>query len=140
MVIQGSSGMINRGCRLLFNSNCVFSKAFSDDTDSRSAYNWKTEKAQQQDPTHTINVLLVYTLPFGNEKFTAGAKAVDAVISGWQISSITTFGSGSLLSTIAASCNLPNAGSCYADYAPGVAASSVRINGDYGSGDVRSTP
>src|SRR5262249_23093301 len=31
---------------LVFNSNYVFAKAFGDDTGSRSAYNWKTEKAQ----------------------------------------------------------------------------------------------
>ena len=111
------------------------------DTGSRSAYNWKTEKAQQQDPSHTINVLLVYSLPFGRgQKFSTGAKPVDALIGGWNMSSITTFRTGPLLGTIGAACNLPNAGGCYADYAPGVAASSVRINGDYGSGDVRSTP
>src|SRR5262249_39653964 len=55
----------------------------------------------------------------------------------WQISSITTYRSGGLFGTIAASCNTPSAGSCYADYNPAFSGP-VRINGAYGSGDVRS--
>lgn len=123
---------------LVFNSNYVFSKAFGDDTGSRSAYNWKTEKAQQVDPSHTLNVLFVYSLPFGKGRsLTSTHRAVEGLISGWQVSGITTFRSGILFGIIASSCNLPNAGGCYADYAPGFTGD-VRINGDYGSGDVRS--
>jgi hypothetical protein len=123
---------------LTLNSNYFFSKAFSDDTGSRSAYNWKIEKAQQTDPSHVVNVLLLYSLPFGKGQTLAGnSKVADAFLGHWQISSITTYRSGSLFGTIGASCNTPNAGSCYADYAPGFTGP-VRINGDYGNGDVRS--
>lgn len=122
---------------LVVNSNYVVSKAFSDDTGSRSAYNWKIEKAQQVDPRHTINVLAVYTLPFGKgEHWTSTNRLVEGVMSGWQLSSITTYRSGILFGTIAASCNLPNAGGCDADYAANFSGA-VRINGDYGSGDVK---
>ena len=37
--------------------------------------------------------------------------------------------------SIGAACNLPNAGTCYADFNPGFTGA-VRINGDYGDGDV----
>ena len=40
--------------------------------------------------------------------------------------------------SIGAACNLPNAGTCYADFNPGFSGA-VRINGDYGDGDVLGT-
>ena len=39
------------------------------------------------------------------------------------------------MGVIAAACNLPNAGGCRANYTPGFSGP-VRINGDWGSGDV----
>ena len=39
------------------------------------------------------------------------------------------------IGTIAAACNLPNAGGCYANYNPGFTGS-PRINGAYGNGDL----
>lgn len=123
---------------LTVNANYFFSKAFSDDTGSRSAYNWKIEKAQQTDPSHTVNVLLLYALPFGKgQRWASGSKAADLLAGHWQISSVTTYRSGTLFGTIGATCNTPNAGSCYADYNAAFNGP-VRINGDYGSGDVRS--
>jgi len=123
---------------LTLNSNYSFAKAFSDDTGSRSAYNWTIEKAQQTDPSHVVNVLLVYSLPFGKgRRFAASNRAAGVILGNWQISSITTYRSGGLFGTIGATCNTPNAGSCYADYDPAFSGP-VRINGDYGSGDVRS--
>jgi Carboxypeptidase regulatory-like domain len=123
---------------LTFNGNYFFAKSFSDDTGSRSAYNWVIEKAQQTDPSHTVNLLLVYAPPFGKgQRWGAGSKAVDLIAGHWQISSITTYRSGSLFGTIGASCNTPSAGSCYADYNASFTGP-VRINGAYGSGDVRS--
>ena len=53
----------------------------------------------------------------------------------WQISGITQFRSGRPLGAIGAACNLPNAGTCYADFNPAFSGP-VRINGDYGDGDV----
>jgi hypothetical protein len=124
---------------LSFTANYFFAKSFSDDTGTRSAYNWATEKAQQVDPSHNLNVLLVYAMPFGKgRKWGASAiKPVQMFAGGWTISSISTYRSGTLFGTIAAACNTPNAGSCYADYTPSFNGP-VRINGDYGHGDVRS--
>jgi hypothetical protein len=123
---------------LSFTANYFFSKAFSDDTGSRSAYNWKIEKAQQVDPSHNVNVLLVYALPFGKgRRWASSGNALQRVVGGWQVSSITTYRSGTLFGTIGAACNTPQAGSCYADYNTAFSGP-VRINGNYGSGDVRS--
>jgi hypothetical protein len=122
---------------LVVNANYVWSKAFGDDAGTRSAYNWKTEKAQQIDPANTLNVLLVYSLPFGkSQRFGSGNRAVQLLAGGWQLSGITTYRSGQLFGTIGASCNTPNAGSCYADYNPAFSGP-VRIGGNYGSGDVK---
>ena len=123
---------------LVFNSNYVWSKAFSDDAGSRGAYNWKTEKAQQIDPAHTVNVLMVYTLPFGKgQHFDPVNPVLRKVVGNWQISSITTYRSGQLFGIFTTNCNTPNAGSCYASYNRAFDGP-VHIGGDYGSGDVRS--
>jgi hypothetical protein len=121
---------------LVFNSNYVWSKAFGDDAGARSAYNWKTEKAQQVDPAHALNVLVVYSLPFGKGQLPGGNRVAALLAGGWRLSGITTYRSGLLLGTIGANCNTPNAGSCYADYNPAFTGP-VRIGGDYGSGDVK---
>ena len=51
------------------------------------------------------------------------------------MSAITQFRSGRPLGSIGAACNLPNAGTCYADFNPDFSGP-VRINGDFGEGDV----
>ena len=54
------------------------------------------------------------------------------------MSGITQFRSGRPLGSIIGACNLPNAGTCYADFNPAFSGA-VRINGDYGDGDVLGT-
>ncbi len=63
---------------------------------------------------------------------------VRAIVKDWQVSGITQFRSGRPLGSIGATCNLPNAGTCYADFNPDFSGP-VRINGDYGDGDVLGT-
>src|SRR5262249_41501470 len=78
----------------------------------------------------------VYDLPFGAEgKAGSGNTVVRSIVSGWQIAGITQFRSGRPLGLIGAACNLPNAGTCYADFAPNFTAD-VRINRDYRARDV----
>lgn len=67
---------------------------------------------------------------FGNH-----SAVLDTVLGDWQLSGITTYRDGTPIATIAAACNVPNAGTCYAHYAPGFTGP-VRINGAYGSGDL----
>ena len=52
------------------------------------------------------------------EFFRQKSRVVGAIVKGWQISGITQFRSGRPLGTIGAACNLPSAGTCYADCAP----------------------
>ena len=47
--------MINRAAFALV-LTMFFSKEFSDDTFNRIAYNWKIEKAQQQDPRGALTI------------------------------------------------------------------------------------
>jgi hypothetical protein len=113
--------------------NYTLSKAF-DDLSSRNGY--FSDKAQSVNPTHTFNVMFVYALPFGNGQHLAGAhRAVRALVSGWQLSGVTTYRSGTGVGSIGAACNLPNAGGCFASYNPSFSGP-VRINGDYGTGDL----
>jgi hypothetical protein len=80
--------------------------------------------------------MVVYKVPFGAEgKAGSGNPAVRAIVKDWQISGITQFRSGRPLGVIGAACNLPSAGGCYADVNPAFSGA-VRINGDYGDGDV----
>ncbi|HYM05239.1 MAG TPA: hypothetical protein VEU11_01645, partial [Terriglobales bacterium] len=124
---------LSRG--LVFNFYYTFSKGFDDTAGSRSAYNWGTEKAQSILPSHVITAFFVYRLPFGQGQIGAGNAVVERLASNWQLSGITTYGSGSGFGSIGANCNTPNAGSCYADYNPNFSGP-VRINGSYGSGDL----
>lgn len=121
---------------LTFNFNYTFARGLDDTAGSRSAYNWTTERSRTQIPEHVLNLLFVYDLPFGKGKhFGNTSKLANTVAGGWQLSGISTYRSGTPIGTIAASCNLPDAGSCYANYAPGFSGP-VRINGGWGSGNV----
>ena len=80
-------------------------------------------------------MFFVYEVPFGKGKMFGKDNAIlDAVAGHWQLSGITTYRDGTPIATIMAACNLPNAGTCYANY-PGFSGP-VRINGPYGSGDL----
>jgi hypothetical protein len=121
---------------LTFNFNYTFAKSMDDTGGTGSAYNWGVQKAATQIPHHVLNLLLVYQLPFGKGgRFEAHNALIDTIAGGWQLSGITTYRSGSPIGTIAASCNLPNAGTCYANYSPGYSGA-VRINGGWGSGNL----
>ncbi|MGH6961941.1 MAG: hypothetical protein ACREE7_15775, partial [Dongiaceae bacterium] len=112
-----------------------------DDTaGNRSAYNWKTEKAVGvNDQTHIMNGTFVYQLPLGRGHARgSGNPVLRAIVSDWEFSGITQYRTGRPLGIIAAACNLPNAGGCYADFNPAFSGA-ARINGDWGSGDVRGT-
>ena len=80
--------------------------------------------------------MFAYQLPFGKESASCNCRTrCSCHCRQWQPlrSYHIPFGTG--FGSIAAACNLPNAGSCYADYNPGFSGP-VRINGDYGSGDL----
>jgi hypothetical protein len=125
---------LSRG--LTFNFNYTWAKAFDDTGGARTAYNLKIEKARSAVPPHVINFLWVYELPFGKGAMFGGrSRILDAIAGHWQLSGITTYRDGTPIGTIIPACNVPQAGTCYANYAPGYTGN-PRINGDYGSGNL----
>jgi Carboxypeptidase regulatory-like domain/TonB dependent receptor len=122
---------------LILNLNYTFSKAIDDTAGTRSGYDWATERAvSTNDQTHVLNAIFLYQPPLGRgHSLAGGSPLLRALLSDWEISGITTFRSGRPIGPILAACNLPNAGSCYADYNPSFTGP-ARINGPWGSGDV----
>lgn len=121
---------------LAVNFNYTFSHS-EDNTAARTGYNFDQDWAvSSNDQPHVWNAMVVYNMPFGGDgKPGSGHPVVRAIVKDWQISGITRFRSGRPLGSIGAACNLPNAGTCYADYTPAFSGP-VRINGNYGEGDV----
>jgi hypothetical protein len=121
---------------LTVNFNYTYSRS-KDDQTARTGYDIARDLAVSvNDQPHVWNAMVVYNMPFGAEgKWGSGNPVVRAIVKGWQVSGITQFRSGRPLGSIGAACNLPNAGTCYADFNPDFSGS-VRINGDYGDGDV----
>ena len=121
---------------LTVNFNYTFSRT-EDNLAARTGYNFDQDWAVGvNDQPHVWNAMVVYNLPFGaSGKPGSGNPVVRAIVKDWQVSGITQFRSGRPLGVIGAACNLPNAGGCYADFNPNFTGD-VRINGDYGDGDV----
>ena len=121
---------------LIVNFNYTYSRT-EDNLAARTGYNFDQDWAVGvNDQPHVWNAMVVYNVPFGAEGKPGSSNPVlRAIVKDWQVSGITQFRSGRPLGVILAACNLPNAGTCYADFAPGFTGD-VRINGDYGDGDV----
>ena len=121
---------------LTVNFNYTFSRT-KDNLVARTGYDFDQDwSVGVNDQPHVWNALVVYRLPFGAEgRAGSGQPIVRAIVRDWQVSGISQFRSGRPLGSIGAACNLPNAGTCYADFNPDFTGA-VRINGDYGDGDV----
>ena len=124
---------LSQGLTAMF--NYTFSKSFNNVSGGRSAYEWGNAKTLSNvDQTHVMNFVVAYDLPWGKSRKFQLNRALGALVNDWKLSAITRFQTGIPLGTIAASCNLPNAGGCNASYAAGFSGP-VRINGTWGSGD-----
>ena len=121
---------------LTLSFNYTFSRT-EDNLSARTMYDIAQDWAVgANDQPHIWNAIVVYNVPFGAEGRAGSANpVVRAIVRDWQISGITQFRSGRPLGSIGATCNLPSAGTCYADFNPSFSGP-VRINGDYGDGDV----
>ena len=124
---------------LVVNANYTYSRT-EDDLAARTGYDFAQDWAiGVNDQPHIFNLIAVYDLPFGKEGQPGGGNAfVGALVRGWQVSGITQVRSGRPLGSFVGACNLPSAGTCYADFNPAFSGP-VRINGDYGDGDVLGT-
>ena len=127
---------------LTLNANYTFSRT-EDNLVARTGYDFDQDWAVgANDQPHVLNAIVLYDLPFGAEgRPGSGNTLVRAIVGGWQVSGISQFRSGrpigstGSIGSIVGACNLPSAGTCYADFNPAFSGS-VRINGDYGDGDV----
>jgi hypothetical protein len=124
---------------LTFNINYTFSKALGNIFGVRSAYLGHLDKTlSNTDQPHVFNAFFSYELPFGKGgTFATSNKVIESVISGWQLSGITRFASGTPLGPITGTaCSVVAImGTCYAIYNPAFTGP-VRINGDWGDGNV----
>ena len=116
---------------LTFNLNYTFSKALGTINGNRSAYIQERHLSTTDQP-HLLNAFYAYDLPFGKgRRFNPENSAVRAVASGWQLSGITRYASGTPLGPFTSNCNVPQAGTCWASYNPNFTGD-VRLKGDGG--------
>ncbi|MEP6900208.1 MAG: TonB-dependent receptor [Actinomycetota bacterium] len=117
---------------LTFNLNYTFSKALGTINGNRSAY-LQEKNLSTTDQPHILNAFYSYQLPFGKGKmFNPDNKIIRSIISGWELSGITRTSSGFPLGPFTATCNVPQAGTCWASYNPNFTGN-VRLKGDGGA-------
>ena len=135
---------------LTFNVNYTYSKNIGDDGPFRTGFdlpaaaisgggqNWKQDRIDRSWTTvsgpQSLHAFGVYQLPFGK-----GSQSfwVRSLASGWQVSTIYTYGSGTPMAVVWNGCsgtNFPLQGQCMPDLSPSSLGRSARINGSFGSG------
>jgi len=106
----------------------------------RTAYNARLERAVGvQNMPNNLSLSYVYNLPFGaGHTIGNGSPFVRSLASGWALAGIQTYDEGIPLANFGASCNAPYTGQCFPSYNPNFSGP-VRINGRYGSGNVKAS-
>jgi outer membrane receptor protein involved in Fe transport len=123
---------------LTYSFGYTFSKELDDIATPRNPFNDSLEKSMGAiNHTHVATATFVYALPFGKGKhFDPSMTAVRAIVSDWMISGVYTFATGSPLAIVATACTSGGIlGTCVPNYNTAFSGD-VRINGDYGSGNV----
>jgi hypothetical protein len=82
---------------------------------------------------NVIHAFGVWDLPFGHGHIGGGNAFVSALVSGWKLSGIYTYASGTPVQIVTTGCTAPLQGQCMPDVAPGFGGT-ARINGGYGDG------
>jgi len=124
---------------LTFSGGYTFSKQLDDLLGTpRNPFNRALERARGAiDHTHVFTASSAYQLPFGaGHMLNPGSAAARALISRWTVSGIVSFTTGSTLSVTGTGCNAGGIlGTCFPNYNPAFNGN-IRINGNYGSGNV----
>jgi len=124
---------------LTFSLGYTFSKELDDlYATTRDPFNWNLEKARGTiDHTNVFTGLVTYPLPFGaGRRLNPGNAVARAVLGNWTLSGIFTYTTGAPLVLAATNCTSGGIlGTCFPNYNPAFTGS-VRINGNYGSGNV----
>ncbi len=121
-----------------FNVNYVFSKEMDNLGSNRDPFHGYLDRAPgSSDRPHVLAATAVWQLPFGKgHALGSGNKAVEALVSGWQLSGVVTYSSGTPLTISGSGCTVTGISStCIVSYAPGFSGP-VRINGTYGEGNI----
>ena len=82
---------------------------------------------------HIINAFGVWSLPFGKGHMGGSSWIGRALASGWQLSGIYTYSSGTPVLVTYGGCNSPGQGQCMPDLNPNFSGN-ARINGSFGTG------
>lgn len=134
---------------LTFQVNYTWSRNIGDDGTFRSGFDipaaaisggGQSYKQNRIDRSQTvvnspsiINGFGVWSLPFGKDHIGGSNMITRALASGWQVSGIYTYQSGTPVAITYGGCNTPGQGQCMPDLNPNFAGN-ARINGGYGTG------
>src|SRR5581483_5142206 len=122
-----------------FNAGYTFSKELDNLLAStRNPFDYSLEKSRGGiDHRHVFQGTFAYQLPFGaGRAFNPGNAAVRALVSRWTLSGLLTFASGAPLAITGSACNGGGIlGTCIPNFNPSFTGN-IRINGNYGDGNV----
>ena len=139
---QGIQATFNRRFAkgLTFTGGYTFSKELDNLLASaRNLFDYELEKSRGGiDHRHVFTGTVSYQLPFGaGRRLNPGNAVARALISRWNVSGVVTFATGAPLALTGSACNAGGIlGTCIPNYNPAWAGTAVRINGNYGDGNV----
>jgi hypothetical protein len=135
---------------LTFNFNYTWSRNLGDDGTFRSGYDIPAAAIEggkstihmdraDRGPTtvmtpHVIHAYGVYQLPLGKGHFGGSKVVTRSLLSGWQVSGIYTYNTGTPVAVTYASCTAPLQGQCMPSLNPNFPGNNARINGSFGNG------
>ena len=136
---------------LTFNINYTWSRNAGDDGPYRTGFDlpsgsvsgttasFKQNRIDRSETAvstpNVIHAFGVWELPFGRgHSLGSGNGFVRALVSGWQLSSIYTYYSGTPVQITYGGCTTQLQGQCMPDVTPGFSSGQARTNGGYGSG------
>jgi hypothetical protein len=124
---------------LTFTGGYTFSKELDNlFASTRNPFDYSLEKARGTiDHTHVFTLSWAYQLPFGPGRPMNPNNAVArALVGGWTVSGIVSYSTGAPLTITGTACNSGGIlGTCFPNYNPAFSGN-VRINGNYGDGNV----
>jgi hypothetical protein len=139
---QGIQATLNRRFAggLTFTGGYTFSKELDNLLASaRDPFDYDLEKSRGGiDHRHVFMGTVSYQLPFGaGRRLNPGNAVARALISGWNLSGVVTFATGAPLALTGSACNAGGIlGTCIPNYNPAWTGTAIRINGNYGDGNV----
>jgi hypothetical protein len=132
---------------LTFQFNYTWSRNVGDDGSFRSGFpipaaaisgggqSYGQDRIERSQTTvnspHIVNLFGVWSLPFGKDHLGGANMWTRALVSGWQISGIYTYASGTPAVIISGGCTTPLLGQCMPDTNPNFIGN-ARINGGWG--------